>query len=497
MTSSIKVEYSLSFNQQPEDVEAILIPDEGYPDWMPEAGADESKPGNWMTAQVVLQKKGQEGKKPRAKAQFKFELVGTSQQPGVCLNWPPKDKAKTDFDLEIDKDHNSQLHVDPNSKGQRASSDSGLQESDVTVVSHDWGGWGTLKVTAVLDDEAHTEVVARLKEQPNKTALSIPKDDNGNHIADAWENDEAPPSTDAKSDDDDSPHTESPPGDGHTGDGLSLYEEYRGFRIQGSHERTHPTQKDVFIFDRDKLGRGSFGMSHLQVHFIKHEEFTYEQGDGPNPRVINFNSDYAHLGSEHVIEMLNGYAQGRLGVTEGGPDVPKNIHNVIIDKAYCMASWWKEKEVAQNIAHELGHATNVHHHGEDNYYVNSAGEHYISPKLCGGPMKGGGEVAVQGGQNSGAEECVMRYIRAAYFDQDQGGYCWRALDETGRLTGPLLRGEPYGRSQMPGTTFCNSNLGTGINSGRYTPGSARHVPNLGNATLGGCSLQFCVNDMKH
>jgi len=92
---------------------------------------------------------------------------------------------------------------------------------------------------------------------------------------------------------------------------------------------------------------------------------------------------------------------------------------------------------------------------------------------------------------------VMRYIRAAYFDQDQGGYCWRALDETGRLTGPLLRGEPYGRSQMPGTTFCNSNLGTGINSGRYTPGSARHVPNLGNATLGGCSLQFCVNDMKH
>ena len=49
-----------------------------------------------------------------------------------------------------------------------------------------------------------------------------------------------------------------PAGNQYAGDGLSAYEEYRGFMVHGKHRRTDWKLKDVFIWDRDSMGLGDF-----------------------------------------------------------------------------------------------------------------------------------------------------------------------------------------------------------------------------------------------
>ena len=77
-----------------------------------------------------------------------------------------------------------------------------------------------------------------------KATINIPKDDNGDYIADAWRDGLQLPYEDAET----GPDT----GDGveendEIGDGLALFEEYRGFYVAGEHTRLDPTKKDIFI----------------------------------------------------------------------------------------------------------------------------------------------------------------------------------------------------------------------------------------------------------
>ena len=60
-----------------------------------------------------------------------------------------------------------------------------MKESSVKITSYDWGAYGKLKVTVDYDD-GHEEN-AHVLGDTSKQELTIPKDDNGNHIADFWE----------------------------------------------------------------------------------------------------------------------------------------------------------------------------------------------------------------------------------------------------------------------------------------------------------------------
>jgi len=485
MTSSTQVTYSLNFNQQPEDVEAILIPDKHYQDWMPEAGSDEDTPGNGMLVKVELQKKDKPGEKPRAKAKsFKFELTGVSKEPGVCLNWPPKEKTKEkpDFDLKIDTDGNPSLQVA--SDGQSAKSGPDLQDSSVIVFSYDWGAWGSLKVTAELDNGQ--TVVAHRQNKSDVTELKIPKDDNNNHVADGYEIEGETSAADA----DDDPL---PKGD-HTGDTLSYYEEYRGFQVSGGHVRTDNNRKDVFVYDRDQIGVGYFPASGMNIHLLQRDEYTKVEVNDPlheNARVVNFNHDFAHLGDAHVVMMVNGVAPdepGRLGETVGGPGPPKKIIAVYVDKWGCLGSKWGNLELQDNIAHELAHACNVQHHGERDYEPVDGSIWKRGPDgkwyPMGTPTRH--DVAAQHGQHSGSMQCIMRYYRAAYYEHDGGRFRWkRPRGDTGTWT--WVEGEAYGPTEVPGTLYCTSQDGDPTNPKTGPTAEDR----------GFCSEQFCVNDLKH
>jgi len=78
------------------------------------------------------------------------------------------------------------------------------------------------------------------KYKPDKFFINIPFDDNRNYISDAWEYDEG---KDPKEDEDDDPHS-----DIYKGDGLSRYDEYRGFFTQEGYIRTNPNHKGMCLF---------------------------------------------------------------------------------------------------------------------------------------------------------------------------------------------------------------------------------------------------------
>jgi hypothetical protein len=399
--------------------------------------------------------------------------VEVSKEQGVCLNWPRE--GKSDFDLKIQPEVNDQLKVAAD--GQSAESKGNLKESSVIITSYDWGAYGKLKVTAIYEDGHEEE--AHVEGDASKGALTIPKDDNGNHIADFWEKHYAGGKSDAKADDD-----LVPIGDSHQGDGLSLYEEYRGFRVQGEHIRTNPILKDLFIYDPENLGLGLFSESELTTHIVDWNEFKME-GGAANPRVINFNRGLAALGPQHLLRLKNEVMPGCLGDADGtGPGPPKTCSMVKIDVARCLE--YGQEQLDHTIAHELAHGCNVWHHGDDDYEISRWRElqpdgtwgawlHYADGSTLG--------VAAQGGQESGVEECIMRYRGRDLFEKLEGG------DIQWQLGRDLIRGAKYPPIEPPGTIFCDQDEGTGVNR----PGG----PKLSYASKGKCRKQFCVNDTKH
>jgi hypothetical protein len=474
-SADLTISYTVS-NNFTQEAEAEIIPPDEYPTWVPEAGEDEQKPGNTITVKARVHKKGEPKTPYYKKAHFKFQLVDVGKEKGVCLNWPDDSNSTDGFDLKIEPKSNASLKIAGD--GQSAESSEGPDESNVTITSHDWGAYGKLTVTVVFDDGSmvNAHVLGKSTQE-----LTIPEDDNGNHIADAWEKLYPLGSLDAKGDDD-----LYPTGDNSLGDGLSLYEEYRGFRVQRKHIRTNPLGKDLFIRDDDNLypkARDYFIQSGLIVHLLREEESGLEDG-ATNPWVINLNRGFATRGQQHLLKMWNQNLPGLLGIAEGGPGVPRTTKSVKIDVAKCMKEG--ADELKNTIAHELAHGCSVFHHGDVDYNVDVY-DHLMPDGIWRKfTTKGFWSVSVQGGQESGVEECLMRYESAYFRETPTGTYRFWNLDGTEKL------GELYAPGETPGTIFCETQGGTGVNDERRPGGSK-----AGDATKGNCRGQFCVNDNKN
>ena len=511
-SASMNISYSLTVGA-PEEVEAIIIPQPDgkppYEEWVPEGGPDEDTPGNTITFKVKLQKKGQPNSIPAQKAQFEFELENVSHEPGVCLNWPPKSQVKdpADFDLRIvmPNSRNPQnlqntLLESVGKNGQSATSRPKLSEADLTLTSYDYGAYGKLKITVQLQDGS-PPFDAHLEGKPDVTEVAIPLDNNGNHIADAWEKSFYLSNTSETADDDSDPQ-----GDGTPGDGLSLYEEYRGFMVKGQHIRTRPDEKDIFICDQNGLGTGLFYLSGLTIHLVDLTEFDTEvDSETPNEFVINFNHGTAHLGQQHVLYMMQGSAgdgnEGRNWTAGQGPGPPKHVQFISVDVESIRDGEENDQDfqahLDSTIAHELAHGTNVFHHGDDNYSIcGEAGQKCSLQHWDGNgwvPVGVGSDsgqtIVVTGGQNSGEQDCIMRYTGGSYYEARHGGeYRWQK--RTGKVL-TTVTGYDYGDPEKDGTIFCDDNIGTGVNAPDFRP-----APKAGAASRGNCKRQFCVNDIK-
>ena len=153
----------------------LVVEPAGYTSWRPQANRDGSTPGNSIPVSATL--RFSDGTSPVSdsdKAQkLTFELLETSKEPGVAINWP-RDANDTDYDLKFAPAND--LTFDDRTARQRAEKSAAgppLTTATVTIQSFDWGGWTRLKVTADITDGR--KIVGYLTGDKSQTEVRLPK----------------------------------------------------------------------------------------------------------------------------------------------------------------------------------------------------------------------------------------------------------------------------------------------------------------------------------
>ena len=365
-----------------------------------------------------------------------FRLDGVSHEPGVCCNYPLE--AATHPDLFMAPEDNPGL----------ALSDDGTRDDQPSCPTeilepNDNPAHTAHHQTAVTGDVAAEATVVIRCEDFGATGAVVVEADGCDPVRVAI-NPLSNPDADSDA---------SPAGDGTAGDGLTAYEEHRGFVIGGGsqpkeHIRTDPAVKDVFVHDRDNLGTGHFGQTGLAVHVLR-DPALY---GGDDRRVVNFNSASHRGGDQHGILLVREDLGGAVrGMAFGGPGRPGSVERVAVD-----ASAVARENIAglpdKVRAHVLGHAVGIAHHGD-------GGKH----DTCGPGTEG------EGGPSSGDVACVMRY--ADYAE----AWCHDERHHRHVSTAAVEAASSY----------CSSPKGTGINAdGGHTNDAAR----------GNCLGQIRVKD---
>ncbi len=493
---------------QPKEVEVVVEP-KNYESWRPMASVTSSEPGNQLTVMAKLQDRN--GGKPKQKAtRFRFELLEVSREPGIAINFPTQD-AETSFDLKLwPADQTGGPNPLVSNELQTLNYvGKDLTEATAVISSHDWGAWGKLKVTAEMEDGE--EVVGYLQGHKDQEEVLLPKRKPDSKIADIWKEDNG-----ASDKPDDADDEKDPEGDQRAGDGLTLYEEYRGFYEGGVHQYADPLKKDYFI--RDTLGgrsKDGIAMFAAASGLVVHHEFTDDEFRPSRVINLNFSNETPHTVLQHGVVLRDNDAPGE-SRAHGGPGLPRMIDYVgILTTLDKTADGWNETpgkdggvvrrdHYASTIAHELLHAASVWHHGEADHnnvrwraVRKPSGVNGAQESIDGGPwynitlrtedeapidMSSGHTptkqpwIGRENGQHSGMEDCIMRYGCS-------NGYVSKA-DPAIRYFVPL---------EMTGMFLCEDPAGNGVNASDHAPQSRYGDANAA-ARRGNCKHQVCVND---
>ncbi len=242
------VQWTVTWNITPNinyDVWLISSPD--YGDWRPAGGKSESDVSEGIIGFNVFIVDKDTGKSTAAVSVdgWKVELKDVSHEPGISMNYPTKTKliSPTPADLDFN-DLNSGIFpnvtVADDGLTLTATPDPATGNQFAFFMNfRDWGAWGTLNVTTTLAGQTLKAHFAN----DETTDILLPKRQQGSHIPDSWKTDHNIPLETADSDDSES----DPVGyQSCTGDGLTLYEEYRGFMETESILRGS-LKKDFFI----------------------------------------------------------------------------------------------------------------------------------------------------------------------------------------------------------------------------------------------------------
>lgn len=364
------------------------------------------------------------------KGRFRFTLFDVSREKGYAMN----QGSGTGLDLRFSDDQPIRVNAAvETSDGWTIETADASDTATIRVSARDYGAWGRVKAEVEVEGEWYECLLS-----DGSSSAGIPYDRNDNHIADIWERDTGLSRVEAAGD------VDSGPTGANVGDGFSNYEEYRGFYIGGQWMFTDPTIKEVFIVDTHGLGIGDFASSQIVPLLIDVDEWD------DRSRVVNFNRGFGSAGAQKGLRLVSATLDpGTMGLVWPNVGTPNQVEEVRVDVA--QLGGIGSASTDSTIAHELGHAVNVQHHG------------HWELDTCGT----GSErrvIALWGGAHAGDQQCAMAYGGANYFKRAD------------RVC------QPYTWAEVWGSAFCRSPRGTGINAG---PDAVS-----GDATRGNCSGQL-------
>jgi hypothetical protein len=359
----------------------------------------------------------------------------------------------------------------------------------ITVTAMDYGAIGKLRAYVKVKCGGWQPVRIRFNGQ-DRNAVSIPMDEDGNLIADSLTDYLGDPGADVDAD---------PVGKGFAGDGLTTFEEYRGFATAGGDcsspgddvvVRTDPRRKDLFIYAPDPELAATLPQfewsSGLAVHLICERHFIDQK-----ERIVNSTLQKAGLRQwlgktisdetpQHGLFINNEWYDGLWGIgvtcedypackkTDLGP--PKYTAVILMDKPRLLAEGILK--LIHTVTHETGHAVGMPHHanavdnwriadGPSNLYADrlgaagidkmvvAPGEGCSDPRLTGGPGADAptylGEtfvgcattqIIVRRAQNSGNAECPMRYSSGSFYVAPGSAAVQDALAQVDRMGSP-------------------------------------------------------------
>lgn len=367
----------------------LVITAPGYDEWRPEGNIKKpTEPGNKLVARATLKPKDGSsggGFAPKIKS-IRFQLLDTSREPGVCLNWPLEAKD-SDYDLrlaavaggELSKSDQILEVTDPRKN------DEGQFYAETQIDSYDFGGRTSLRAVCLLNDGRVIEGVMKdVGEMPR-----LPKMKNPGWIADSWRKAHQ---AEKLADDDDNEEIK---GQKDNGDGFTLYEEYRGWVVKGKRIEGDPEGKDFFVLNL--IGGDANGgidlfeqLSELKVHAkLKRSEMSEKtrlmngnRSEGPHNKdqhgvwVKQFVDDpkgmkdgktgEQKLGNSGALTKLTkaGVA-GRPGIVEGIGILARDSTGSDFSKPFNLPAQDAIFTWDRAIAHELFHSVGVEHHGPD------------------------------------------------------------------------------------------------------------------------------------
>lgn len=357
----------------------LVITAPGYEEWRPEGNIKRpTEPGNKLMARATLKPKDGEGKfVPRVK-NIRFQLLDTSREPGICLNWPLSAKDQ-DYDLRLAAVAGGKLSksdqilevADPKRN------DEGQAYAEVQIDSYDFGGRASLRAICLLADGREIEgVMKEVGEMPR-----LPKMKSPGWVADSWKQKNNAASL---ADDDDKEKVE---GQKDNGDGFTLYEEYRGWAENEKHIEGDPKRKDFFVLNLigadAEPGIDLFeSVSQLRVHSKllpaeMSEETRLMNGnhrDAPHRLVdqhgvwVKTFASKSELGDEGAMTVVNkkGVA-GRPGGVDGIGILARDNTESAFNKSFNLPVQDAVFVFDRAIAHELLHSVGVEHHGKGDY----------------------------------------------------------------------------------------------------------------------------------
>ncbi len=360
-----------------DDLEVEVTID-GYAAWRPLGSIKKpTEPGNHLVARATLKSKtGQVKKLPEVK-RFKFQLLDTSREPGVCLNWPLAAKD-TDPDLRLAAEGGGALS-EADQKLALANPPRNDQEqpyAEARIDSYDFGARASLLVVCELEDGR--EIIGLMKDEGGaQDFVRLPKMNGPDWIAEAWRKEKKVEKHTALADD------EKVEGQKHNGDGYTLYEEYRGWAVNGSHVEGDPERKDFFVLNligaEGRAGIGLFeALSKLRVHSkLRRSEMSQ------TARLMNGNRrDGPHRVAQHGVwvktftraklgdngadtPMTKAGVAGRPSITKGVGILARGDAESIFNKPFNLPARDTILAYDRAIAHELLHSVGVEHHGPD------------------------------------------------------------------------------------------------------------------------------------